>query len=76
MLVQHLNVWMNYKLCMTIEMKAIEEYIHVVGFFCIYLLTRMFDFDVDHLLLYSSLTSNSRRHIEAEARPVILGAGM
>lgn len=36
----------------------------------------MFYFDVDHLLLCSSLTSNSRRHTEAEAQPVIVGAGM
>ena len=36
----------------------------------------VFDFDVDHLLLCSSLTSNSRRHTEAEAQPVIVGAGI
>ena len=45
-------------------------------FFVFIYFNGMFDFYVDYLLLCSSLTSNSRRHTEAEAQPVIIDAGM
>ena len=45
-------------------------------FFVFIYFNGMFDFYVDFLLLCSSLTSNSRRHTEAEAQPVIVDAGM